>query len=171
MKYWVINPKGQPLNELYGVMDPGTRDWTDGILSNIFRELNQPLPKGKEQMRWIIYDGDVDAVWVENMNSVMDDNRLLTPPGERIRCTHCAMICETFDLQYAARDDLALRHGVGRPEEPRLPHVLRALGAPALRRRLHGRARERGRGGAVHRAFDQYVKKLIDYVLFVSSTA
>ena len=55
-------------------------------------------------MRWIIYDGDVDAVWVENMNSVMDDNRLLTlPNGERIRLqAHCAMICETFDLQYAS---------------------------------------------------------------------
>ena len=38
------------------------------------------------------------------MNSVMDDNRLLTlPNGERIRLQpHCCMICETFDLQYAS---------------------------------------------------------------------
>ena len=38
------------------------------------------------------------------MNSVMDDNKLLTlPNGERIRLQpHCAMICETFDLQYAS---------------------------------------------------------------------
>ncbi|KAH8045935.1 dynein light chain binding protein [Aureococcus anophagefferens] len=101
VRYWVINPKAQPLHELYGIMDPVTRDWTDGVLSRLFRELNEPLPKGKEnEMRWIIYDGDVDAVWVENMNSVMDDNRLLTlPNGERIRLQpHCAMICETFDL-------------------------------------------------------------------------
>ena len=55
-------------------------------------------------MRWIVFDGDVDALWVENMNSVMDDNRLLTlPNGERIRLqSHCAMICETYDLQYAS---------------------------------------------------------------------
>ena len=64
VKYYVINPKAQPLNELYGVMDPVTRDWTDGVLSRLFRELNEPLPKAKEgkEMRWIIYDGDVDAV-------------------------------------------------------------------------------------------------------------
>ena len=45
-----------------------------GVLSRLFRELNEPLPKAKEgkEMRWIIYDGDVDAVWVENMNSVSD---------------------------------------------------------------------------------------------------
>ena len=105
VKMSVLNAKAQPLNELYGEMDPVTRDWTDGILSKLFRELNEPLPLGKEnEMRWIIYDGDVDALWVENMNSVMDDNRLLTlPNGERIRLQpHCAMICETFDLQYAS---------------------------------------------------------------------
>ena len=105
VKMHVLNPKAQPLNELYGLMDPETRDWTDGILSKLFRELNEPLPPGKEnEMRWIIYDGDVDALWVENMNSVMDDNRLLTlPNGERIRLqAHCCMICETFDLQYAS---------------------------------------------------------------------
>ena len=62
VKQFVINPKAQPLNELYGIMDPVTRDWTDGVLSKIFREVNDPLPKGKEnEMRWIIYDGDVDV--------------------------------------------------------------------------------------------------------------
>ena len=33
--------------ELYGVLDTDTRDWTDGLLSNIFREVNKPLPPGK----------------------------------------------------------------------------------------------------------------------------
>lgn len=33
--------------ELYGVLDTDTRDWTDGLLSNIFREINKPLPPGK----------------------------------------------------------------------------------------------------------------------------
>ncbi|GLE04239.1 hypothetical protein PINS_up013150 [Pythium insidiosum] len=105
VKIFVLNPKAQPIAELYGTMDPVTRDWTDGVLSKLFRELNQPLPAGREnEKRWLIYDGDVDAVWVENMNSVMDDNKLLTlPNGERIRLqTHCCMICETFDLQYAS---------------------------------------------------------------------
>lgn len=105
VKMYVLNPKAQPLKELYGEMDPATRDWTDGILSKLFRELNDRLPAGKEnEVRWIIYDGDVDALWVENMNSVMDDNKLLTlPNGERIRLQpYCSMICETFDLQYAS---------------------------------------------------------------------
>ena len=54
--------------------------------------------------RWIIYDGDVDAVWVEDMNSVMDDNRTLTlPNGERIRLQpHAIMLFEVSDLQYAS---------------------------------------------------------------------
>ena len=66
-----INPKAQTVNQLYGVMDPVSRDWQDGVLSRIFRALNQPLPPGKEnEIRWIIYDGDVDALWIENMNSV-----------------------------------------------------------------------------------------------------
>ena len=54
--------------------------------------------------RYIVFDGDVDAVWVENMNSVMDDNKLLTlPNGERIRvANHCKLLFEVFDLQYAS---------------------------------------------------------------------
>nr|CEL69705.1 TPA: Dynein heavy chain 10, axonemal [Neospora caninum Liverpool] len=104
VKLFVINPKAQSTNELYGVLDPVSRDWTDGLLSKIFREINQPLPAGKSERRYVVFDGDVDAVWVENMNSVMDDNRLLTlSNGERIRLEkHCALLFEVDDLQYAS---------------------------------------------------------------------
>ncbi|GMH41526.1 hypothetical protein BSKO_09436 [Bryopsis sp. KO-2023] len=100
----IVNPKAVTVAELYGVLDPDTRDWTDGLLSHLFRELNKRLPQGRDEARYIVFDGDVDAVWVENMNSVMDDNKLLTlPNGERIRLQdHCKLLFEVFDLQYAS---------------------------------------------------------------------
>ena len=53
--------------------------------------------------KWILLDGDLDANWVESMNSVMDDSRLLTlPSNERIRLLpHMKMIFEIRDLKYA----------------------------------------------------------------------
>lgn len=101
-KLYTLNPKAVSVLELYGVLDPITRDWTDGLLSNIFRETNKP--SDKKERKYILFDGDVDAVWVENMNSVMDDNKLLTlPNGERIRLQkHAALLFEVGDLQYAS---------------------------------------------------------------------
>lgn len=54
--------------------------------------------------RYICFDGDVDALWIENMNSVMDDNRLLTlANGERIRLgSHCALLFEVGNLAFAS---------------------------------------------------------------------
>ena len=49
-----INPKAITVSELYGVLDPDTRDWTDGLLSNIFREINKPLPPDKDEARWAL---------------------------------------------------------------------------------------------------------------------
>lgn len=82
--------------ELYGFFDLVTRDWTDGLLSNIFREINKPIPENKPARKYILFDGDVDALWIENMNSVMDDNKLLTlANGERIRLLpHSALLFE-----------------------------------------------------------------------------
>ncbi|ERE76020.1 dynein heavy chain 8, axonemal [Cricetulus griseus] len=106
-KLYVLNPKAVSVIELYGILDPATRDWTDGVLSNIFREINRPTDK--KERKYILFDGDVDALWVENMNSVMDDNKLLTlANGERIRLqAHCALLFEAKgasvgDLQYAS---------------------------------------------------------------------
>jgi len=96
-----INPKAITPNELYGFINLATREWKDGLLSFTMRDLaNMPDTNPK----WIILDGDLDANWIENMNSVMDDNRLLTlASNERIRLLpHMRMIFEIRDLNYAS---------------------------------------------------------------------
>jgi len=98
---WVdLNPKVTSTNELYGVVLLATREWKDGLMSCTMRRLGQiqdSLPK------WIVLDGDLDANWIESMNSVMDDNKLLTlASNERIPLKgHMKLIFEIRDLKFA----------------------------------------------------------------------
>lgn len=56
-------------------------NWTDGILSHRFRNIKS-APGDQD---WMILDGPVDPLWIENMNTVMDQNRMLfLTNGERI---------------------------------------------------------------------------------------
>ena len=158
-KLFVINPKALPIDEVYGVLDPATRDWTDGLLSNIFRDMNRPVPEGKEERRYIVYDGDVDALWVENMNSVMDDNKLLTlPNGERIRLNFptCSMLFEVYDLQYASPATIS-RCGMVYVDPKDIGWK------PFLWKWLHTREDEAERE-VLSGLFDFYLDKCIDYV-------
>ncbi|CAH8821185.1 unnamed protein product, partial [Trichobilharzia szidati] len=102
-KLYTINPKDRSVNDLYGVLEPTSREWMDGLLSHLFRVMNQ-VGSDVNERRMLIFDGDVDALWIENMNSVMDDNKLLTlVNGERIRLQpNCSLIFEVKDLQYAS---------------------------------------------------------------------
>ena len=50
-KLYILNPKAMSVIELYGILDPTTRDWTDGVLSNIFREINKPTDK--KERKWV----------------------------------------------------------------------------------------------------------------------
>lgn len=95
-----INPKAVSTQELYGYVNMATREWKDGLLSYYMRELSN-MPD--ENPKWILLDGDLDANWIESMNSVMDDNKLLTlPSNERIRLLpHMKLIFEIRDLKYA----------------------------------------------------------------------
>jgi len=95
-----INPKAVKTEELYGYISMATREWKDGLLSNVMRNLSS-IPN--EEPKWIILDGDLDANWIESMNSVMDDNRMLTlASNERIPLLpHMRMIFEIRDLKHA----------------------------------------------------------------------
>ncbi|KAH1164654.1 hypothetical protein KIL84_020649 [Mauremys mutica] len=77
-----LNPKAVSLGELYGEYDLSTGEWTDGILSSVMRAA---CADEKPDEKWILFDGPVDTLWIESMNSVMDDNKVLTLiNGERI---------------------------------------------------------------------------------------
>ena len=57
-----------------------------------------------ETLCWIVCDGDIDPEWIESLNSVLDDNHLLTlPNGERISFgDNVNFIFETNDLKFAS---------------------------------------------------------------------
>lgn len=77
-----INPKSLSLGELYGEFDLSTNEWTDGVLSSVMR---QTCADEKPDQKWLLFDAPVDTLWIESMNSVMDDNKVLTLiNGERI---------------------------------------------------------------------------------------
>ncbi|XP_065644391.1 dynein axonemal heavy chain 2 isoform X2 [Hydra vulgaris] len=82
VKDFPINPKAISLGELYGEFNLQSNEWTDGILSSVMRNT---CSDEKPDEKWIVFDGPVDTLWIESMNSVMDDNKVLTLiNGERI---------------------------------------------------------------------------------------
>ncbi|KAF4324411.1 hypothetical protein G195_002224 [Phytophthora kernoviae 00238/432] len=101
VKTHVMNPKSMPRERLLGHMDLDTREWEDGVLTAAARQ----VVKEPESVRsWIICDGDVDPEWIESLNSVLDDNHLLTlPNGERINFgPNVNFVFETHDLRFAS---------------------------------------------------------------------
>jgi dynein heavy chain len=79
--YETINPKAVTGDELYGYMTLA-KDWKDGVISIIMRGMSKNIPEQgfheSQTYKWVILDGDIDAVWIESMNTVMDDNKVLT---------------------------------------------------------------------------------------------
>jgi dynein heavy chain len=97
----ILNPKSLNLNEIYGAYDLATFEWMDGVLSSLFRDAaadERPIEK------WIMLDGPVDTLWIESMNSVMDDNKVLTLiNSDRIEMSSTmSLLFEVRDLAVAS---------------------------------------------------------------------
>ncbi|KAG6962185.1 hypothetical protein JG688_00008722 [Phytophthora aleatoria] len=97
-----LNPKAVSTEDLYGYMVLGTREWKDGLLSKIMRDVASGSATDTRP-KWIVLDGDLDANWIESMNSVMDDNKMLTlASNERIPVKpNMRLLFEIRDLKYA----------------------------------------------------------------------
>ena len=99
----VIDPKVMSKEALYGSLDSTTREWTDGLFTSTLRRIVDNLRGEDAKRHWIVFDGDVDPEWVENLNSVLDDNKILTlPNGERLNLPpNVRIMFEVENLKYA----------------------------------------------------------------------
>merc|ERR1719162_1681646 len=96
-----LNPKAITMGELYGEFNELTQEWTDGLGSRIMRGyVSEETP----ELNWTVFDGPVDAIWIENMNTVLDDNMTLClANGERVKLNWTMrMLFEVEDLKVAS---------------------------------------------------------------------
>jgi len=100
---YVVDPKAISKDDLYGKLDSTTSEWTDGVFTQTLRRIIDNVRGESQRRHWIVFDGDVDPEWVENLNSVLDDNKLLTlPSGERLQIPpNVRIMFEVETLKYA----------------------------------------------------------------------
>lgn len=71
------------MGEMYGEVNELSQEWYDGLASKYMR--NAANETGEDRT-WVVFDGPVDAIWIENMNTVLDDNMTLClANGQRIK--------------------------------------------------------------------------------------
>lgn len=96
-----LNPKSITYAELYGAYNLLSQEWSDGIVPKLARAATRDE---SADYKWIVFDGPVDTLWIESMNSVLDDSKLLClDNAERIKLKNTIrLMFEVEDLAEAS---------------------------------------------------------------------
>jgi dynein heavy chain len=101
-KMHVLNPKVFNIHEIYGFYDSAADESKIGVFSYLMSELcsNEEI----QSEFWIMFDGPIDTKWIESMNSLLDDNKVLTLlDGNRINLkSNVKIIFEVDELTQAS---------------------------------------------------------------------
>ena len=159
-QYDSLNPKAVTSNDLYGYVHPVTKEPYDGIIAKIMRDFKNDAVRPNAP-KWVILDGDIDAEWIESMNTVMDDNKVLTLVLQRAHPAHAVDAPHLRDLAPAnASPATASRAGVRLPQRDR-----RRLAAVRASRGSRRWATRRTQGdGVLEQLFEQYVAPTLDNI-------
>jgi dynein heavy chain 1 len=71
---YVIDPKAMDKEGLYGSLDGTTMEWTDGVFTSLLRTILANQKGEADRRHWIVFDGDVDPEWAENLNRYVNDS-------------------------------------------------------------------------------------------------
>nr|PNR35709.1 hypothetical protein PHYPA_021559 [Physcomitrium patens] len=103
VKVWVyiMNSLALSNDEIYGATSKLTNEWVDGVLARIMRDV---CADESPDLKWVMFDGPVDTLWIESMNTLLDDNKILTLlNGERINMpSQIQLMFEVEDLSQAS---------------------------------------------------------------------
>ena len=156
-----MNPKAVSRNELFGHIQDGAK-WKDGIFTNEFRKFATNR-KGHDH-QFLILDGDIDSEWIESLNTVMDENKILTlASGERIPLTpSMRLVFETTSMQNASPGSVS-RGGVVCMDESQVPWT-------SYSKRWMTRRMNENEKLIFNKGFEKYVPKCLEFVGRLSST-
>ncbi|CAG9316033.1 unnamed protein product [Blepharisma stoltei] len=96
-----LNPKAMTAEELYGRKIEVTDEWVPGVFSKLWQRYNN---RANKYNTWIVCDGPVDTLWIESLNSVLDDSKILTlANNDRIPMTdNVKLVFEVENLKNAS---------------------------------------------------------------------
>ncbi|XP_076392739.1 dynein axonemal heavy chain 7 isoform X1 [Megachile rotundata] len=101
IKLETIIPSVLDIKRIFGYFDENSKLWKDGLCSRMFRSFSNTNSFDKT---WIIFDGPLNNVWIENLYSTIDTNKVLClESGEKINVADSvSVIFETINMTEAS---------------------------------------------------------------------